>query len=331
MPGPSEMKHQEFEWQISSKVKETHDTYTYTLLPVSESQRFDFELGQFVTLSAFLIRPTESGGSEENLVNRAYSIASSPSRNFIELTIKEEKPYGYINPTTGKSDSFAAYFNEQVKLGDRFKLKLNPNKEHFLWKVAAGIEKNVAYWSGANGAESARGLIQYMEDKNDLEYNLVLFYSNTKLSVDSAKKDFNITEHHPVDTLNVIYYNWLIDITKKIENLKVIFNFTREQQVPITSPQDARIIYRKGRFFLNPDGSPERTLLKYRGKVEALFNPICGSSSFINGTVMLPNGKINKGKGILQNLMELEGVKPEKIDKEQFYLQQVGANQQEEK
>lgn len=331
MPGPSEMKHQEFEWQISSKVKETHDTYTYTLLPVSESQRFDFELGQFVTLSAFLIRPTESGGSEENLVNRAYSIASSPSRNFIELTIKEEKPYGYINPTTGKSDSFAAYFNEQVKLGDRFKLKLNPNKEHFLWKVAAGIEKNVAYWSGANGAESARGLIQYMEDKNDLEYNLVLFYSNTKLSVDSAKKDFNITEHHPVDTLNVIYYNWLIDITKKIENLKVIFNFTREQEVPITSPQDARIIYRKGRFFLNPDGSPERTLLKYRGKVEALFNPICGSSSFINGTVMLPNGKINKGKGILQNLMELEGVKPEKIDKEQFYLQQVGANQQEEK
>lgn len=331
MPGPSEMKHQEFEWQISSKVKETHDTYTYTLLPVSESQRFDFEIGQFVTLSAFLIRPTESGGSEENLVNRAYSIASSPSRNFIELTIKEEKPYGYLNPTTGKSDSFAAYFNEQVKLGDRFKLKLNPNKEHFLWKVAAGIEKNVAYWSGANGAESARSLIQYMEDKNDPEYNLVLFYSNTKLSVDSAKKDFNITEHHPVDTLNVIYYNWLIDITKKIENLKVIFNFTREQKVPITSPQDARIIYRKGRFFLNPDGSPERTLLKYRGKVEALFNPICGSSSFINGTVMLPNGKINKGKGILQNLMELEGVKPEKIDKEQFYLQQVGANQQEEK
>lgn len=331
MPRPSEMKHQEFEWQISSKVKETHDTYTYTLLPISESQRFDFEIGQFVTLSAFLIRPTESGGSEENLVNRAYSIASSPSRNFIELTIKEEKPYGYLNPTTGKSDSFAAYFNEQVKLGDRFKLKLNPNKEHFLWKVAAGIEKNVAYWSGANGAESARSLIQYMEDKNDPEYNLVLFYSNTKLSVDSAKKDFNITEHHPVDTLNVIYYNWLIDITKKIENLKVIFNFTREQNVPITSPQDARIIYRKGRFFLNPDGSPERTLLKYRGKVEALFNPICGSSSFINGTVMLPNGKINKGKGILQNLMELEGVKPEKIDKEQFYLQQVGANQQEEK
>lgn len=327
MPGPSEIKDQEYEWQISSKVKETHDTYTYTLLPVSESQRFDFEIGHFVTLSAFLIRPTASGGTEENLVNRAYSIASSPSRDFIELTIKEEKPYGYINPTSGKSDSFAAYFNEQAKLGDRFKLKLNPNKEHFLWKVASGIEKNLAYWSGANGAESARGLIQYMEDKNDPEFHLILFYSNTTLSIDNAKKEFNSTEHHPVDTLNVIYYNWLIDIAKKIENLKVIFTFTREQEVPITSPQDARIIYRKGRFFLNPDGSPERTLLKYGGKVETLFNPICGSSSFINGTIMLPDGKINRGKGILQNLVELEGVIPEKIDKEQFYLQQVGANQ----
>ena len=331
MPGSSELKRQEYEWQISNKVKETHDTYTYTLLPVSESQRFDFEIGQFVTLSAFLIRPTASGGTEENLVNRAYSIASSPLRDFIELTIKEEKPYGYINPTTGKSDSFAAYFNEQVKLGDRFKLKLNPNKEHFLWKVASGIEKNLAYWSGANGAESARSLIQYLEDKNDPEFNLVLFYSNSKLSIDNAKKEFNSTKHHPVDTLNVIYYNWLIDIAKKIENLKVIFTFTREQEVPITSPQDARIIYRKGRFFLNPDGSPERTLLKYGGKVETMFNPICGSSSFINGTVMLPDGKINRGKGILQNLVELEGVIPEKIDKEQFYLQQVGANQQEEK
>src|SRR4030095_173780 len=290
----SERKSQEgYEWQITEKVKETHDTYTYTLLPVSTSQRFNFNIGEFVTLSVLLKRPTSTGGFEENVVNRAYSIASSPTRDFIDLTIKEEKPYGYINPISGKSDAFAAYFNQQVKIGDKIMLKINLVKEHFLWKVAAGIEKNVAYWSGANGAESARGLIQYMEDKNDPEFNLVLFYSNTKLSVDNATKDFNITEHHPVDTLNVIYYNWLIDITKKIENLKVIFTFTREQEVPITPSQDARIIYRKGRFFLNPDGSPERTLLKYRGKVEALFNPICGSSSFINGTVMLPNGKIN--------------------------------------
>jgi hypothetical protein len=276
-------------------------------------------------LSAILKRPTASGGVEESTVNRAYSIASSPTRDFIELTIKEEKPYGYVNPVTGKSDAFAAYFNQQVKIGDRIKLKLNPVKEHFLWKVAAGIEKNVAYWSGANGAQSARCLIQYMEDKKDPEFHLILFYSNTKLSTENAGGKIGDVEHHPIDSLNVIYYNWLIDSAKRLDNVKVIFTFTREQKIP-TASKDARIIFRKGRFFLNPDGSPERTLLKYGDNIETSFNPICGSSAFINGTVRLPDGKINKGKGILQNLMELEGVKPEKTDKEQFYLQQVGVN-----
>lgn len=315
----------EHEWQITEKVKETHDTYTYTLTPFSASQRFNFAIGQFVTLSAILKRPTASGGVEESTVNRAYSIASSPTRDYIELTIKEEKPYGYTNPVTGKSDAFAAYFNQQVKIGDKIKLKLNPVKEHFLWKVAAGIEKNVAYWSGANGVQSARCMIQYMEDKKDPEFNIILFYSNTKLSTENADSKIGDVEHHPIDSLNVIYYNWLINVAKKLENVKVIFTFTREQEIP-TASKDARIVFRKGRFFLNPDGSSERTLFKYFNNVETSFNPICGSSAFINGTVRLPDGKINKGKGILQNLMELEGVKPEKTDKEQFYLQQAGAN-----
>jgi hypothetical protein len=122
----------------------------------------------------------------------------------------------------------------------------------------------------------------------------------------------------------VIYYNWLIDAAKKLDNLKVVFTFTREQEIPTS--KISRVNFRKGRFFLNPDGSPERTLSKYGNDVETSFNPICGSSAFINGTVRLPDGKINKGKGILQNLMELEGIRPEKTDKEQFYLQQVGAN-----
>ncbi|HVD07047.1 MAG TPA: FAD-binding oxidoreductase, partial [Nitrososphaeraceae archaeon] len=136
----SERKSQEgFEWQITEKVKETPDTYTYTLLPVSTSQRFNFNIGEFVILSVLLKRPTSTGGFEENLVNRAYSIASSPTRDFIDLTIKEEKPYGYINPVTGKSDAFAAYFNQQVKVGDKITLKSSLVKEHFLWKVAAGI------------------------------------------------------------------------------------------------------------------------------------------------------------------------------------------------
>jgi ferredoxin-NADP reductase len=315
----------EYEWQVTEKVRETHDTYTYTLTPISASQRFNFAIGQFVTLSAMLKRPIASGGFEESVVNRAYSIASSPTRDLIELTIKEEKPYGYVNPVTKKSDAFAPYFNQQVKIGDKIKLKLNPSTEHFLSKVDTGIEKNIAYWSGANGAQSARCLIQYMEDKKDPEQNLVLFYSNTKLSIESANAETSNTEHHPVESLNVIYFNWLIDAAKKLDNLKVIFTFTREQEIP-TSSKDSMVIFRKGRFFLNPDGTPERTLSKYGNNIKTSFNPVCGSSAFINGTVRLPDGKIKKGKGILQNLMELEGIMPEKTDKEQFYLQQVGAN-----
>ena len=315
----------EYEWQVTEKVRETHDTYTYTLTPISASQRFNFGIGQFVTLSAMLKRPIASGGFEESLVNRAYSIASSPTRDLIELTIKEEKPYGYINSVTKKSDAFAAYFNQQVKIGDKIKLKLNPSKEHFLSKVDTGMEKNIAYWSGANGAQSARCLIQYMEDKKDPEQNLVLFYSNTKLSIESANAETSNTEHHPVESLNVIYFNWLIDAAKKLDNLRVIFTFTREQEIP-TSSKDSMVIFRKGRFFLNPDGIPERTLSKYGNNIKTSFNPVCGSSAFINGTVRLPDGKIKKGKGILQNLIELEGMMPEKTDKEQFYLQQAGAN-----
>jgi NAD(P)H-flavin reductase len=315
----------EYEWQISEKIRETHDTFTYTLSPISPSQRFNFGIGQFVTLSAMLKRPIASGGFEETMVNRAYSIASSPTREYIELTIKEEKPYGYINPVTKKSDAFAAYFNQQVKIGDKIKLKLNPSKEHFLSKVDTGIEKNIAYWSGANGAQSARCLIQYMEDKKDPDQNLVLFYSNTKLSIESTNAETSDTEYHHVESLNVIYFNWLIDAAKKLDNLKVIFTFTREQEIPTVS-KDSSVIFRKGRFFLNPDGTPERTLSKYGNNIETSFNPVCGSSAFINGTVRLPDGKIKKGKGILQNLMELEGITPEKTDKEQFYLQQVGAN-----
>jgi hypothetical protein len=166
-----------------------------------------------------------------------------------------------------------------------------------------------------------------MEDKKDPDFSLVLFYSNTKLHTDHANLDIIKSENQPVDSLNVIYFNWLINIAKKLENLKVIFTFTREQEIPALSSTDPKVIYRKGRFFLNPDGSPERTLLKYGNNVETSFNPICGSSGFINGTVRLPNGTINRGKGVLQNLMEIEGIKPEKTDKEQFYLEQVDANQ----
>jgi hypothetical protein len=266
------------------------------------------------------MRPTASGKLEESVVQRTYSIASSPTRDLIELTIKDEKPYGYINPVTKKADGFAAYFFEQLKIGDKISIRVNPNKNHFLWKIAAGIEKDIAYWSGANGAESARCLIQYMEDTKDTDINITLFYNNPTMYV-TNKQDTK-------PSLNVIYYEWLLKLAKKIENLRVIFTFTREKEPRISSSSIysdyPSIVYRTGRFFSSPDGTSERTLSKHHnGKVEKSFNPICGSSGFINGTIRLPDGKIKRGRGIMQNLLEIEGVRPEKIDKEQYYLQQA--------
>ena len=304
---------QENEYQIIEKVPETRDTITYSLLPASQSQRFNFNIGQSVTINAWLKRPLASGAVEESLVQRTYSIASSPTRDRIDLTIKDEKPYGYINPITGKADGFAAYFFEQYNLGAKIQIRLNQSKTPFLWKIAAGQEKDIAYWSGANGAEPARSLIQFMEDNRDATINLVLFYSNPSLFFDIE------TRKVP----NVIYYKWLIDMTKRLDNFKVIFTFTRDTER--YSSDNNKVIYRKGRFFKAGNGEREKTLSKYYGASERAFNPICGSSGFINGVVKLPNGKIDRRRGIVQDLMEIEGIKPEKIDKEQYYLQLVGA------
>ena len=297
-----------FEWQIKEKIKETPDSYTYVFSPVSESDRITFNIGEFVTIRSLLRRPTSSGGVEEAQVERAYSIASSPTRRDIELTIKDEKPYGYINPVLGKADGFAAYFFEQFKVGDKVSVKYVKAKDPFLSKVASGVEKDIAYWSGSNGAECARCLLQFLEDRRDLDLRLVLFYSNPRL--------YSLQDKKSVD---VMYYHWLLDMARKLDNFKVVFTFTRDDETTLHSDHP-RIYYRKGRFFKDEDGKVERTLLKFHGNVESAFNPICGSSGFINGIVKLKTGSIARGRGIMQELIEVEGVKPEKIDKEQFYM-----------
>jgi NAD(P)H-flavin reductase len=294
-----------FEWQIINKVQETVSTYTYTF---STGKKPEIAIGQFVTIGAYLKRPMASGGMEESFVERAYSIASSPHRDNVELTIKSEKPHGYINPALKKADGFAAYFFEQAKIGDKIKVKVGLKKDHFLSKIVSGTEKDIAYWSGENGAESARGLIQYMQDRPDLGIKLVLFYSNPYLYLSDTDK-----------AISVIYYNWLIEMAKKMENLKVVFTFTRERE-EIPTSDHPRIFFQKGRFFADSGGGVEKTLTKYHGNPKSSFNPICGSSGFIIGVTQGQDGKLVKGRGIMHNLMEVEGIGAEKIDKEQFYL-----------
>ncbi|MDN5846221.1 MAG: hypothetical protein L0H53_08105 [Candidatus Nitrosocosmicus sp.] len=111
-----------------------------------------------------------------------------------------------------------------------------------------------------------------------------------------------------------------------MDSFRVIFTFTREKEPPVHSDHP-RVIYAIGRFFNNQDGTKE-ILSKYYedlDNIDSVFNPIYGSSSFINGTVTLPDGKIERGNGIKQNFEEIEGVRPDKMNVEQNYLQQTVA------
>lgn len=109
------------------------------------------------------------------------------------------------------------------------KVRLNQNKNHFLSKVAAGIEKSVAYWSGSNGAELVRGLLQFMEDTKNPDLYLTLFYSNPSFS-GNEDKSFS----------NIIYYEWLVEMGKKIENLSCFYFYERKRDSrDLRSSQDS--------------------------------------------------------------------------------------------
>ena len=72
---------QNYVWQVVDRVKETSDSFTYVFSPATSSQRFGFTVGQFVTISVLLKRPIpNSGNFDEGIVQRTYSIASSPTR-----------------------------------------------------------------------------------------------------------------------------------------------------------------------------------------------------------------------------------------------------------
>ena len=147
-----------------------------------------------------------------------------------------------------------------MKIGDKVKVRCNQNKNHFLSRVSAGAEKNIVDWSGSNGAESARCLLQYMEDTKDTDLRLTLFYSNPKCYETEDK-----------DSLSVIYYHWLTNMAKKMENFRVVFTFTREKETPFPCDHP-RIVYRTGRFFLEPDGSGVSQIGKNKTGEDALKN-----------------------------------------------------------
>ncbi|WP_166391529.1 hypothetical protein [Candidatus Nitrosotalea sp. TS] len=159
------------EWQIIDKVQETANAYTYTF----SAGKSEISIGQFVTIGIHLKRPTASGGVEESFVERAYSIASSPNRDNVELTIKCEKPYGYINPALKKADGFAAYFFEQAKIGDKVKVKFGLKKDHFLSRFHRGPKRISRIGQARTGQSLQEGLCNICRTDQTLELGLYCF------------------------------------------------------------------------------------------------------------------------------------------------------------
>jgi hypothetical protein len=164
-----------------------------------------------------------------------------------------------------------------------------------------------------------------MEDTKDSDLKLTLFYSNPYLYSPN-----NDDDHNSEKVVNVIYYNWLIEMAKKMKNnLKLVFTFTREKEELIPASNNQQIFYRRGRFFIDASGKEERTLSKYHENPLQCLNPICGSSGFINGAVRLPSGAIERRTGIMQYLVQLENVNRTKIDVEQYYLEAIAVHSED--
>lgn len=134
--------------KIIKVVKETRDTST---LRLKLSDPFQWQPGQFIMVIANINGDT---------VRRAYSIASSPTRDYLEITIRQTE-----TPTMSK------YLNEVVE-GEELEVK-GPYG-NFIWNENAS-PKLVCLGAGS-GITPFRGFMEYFIDKN-LDTPFKLLYS----------------------------------------------------------------------------------------------------------------------------------------------------------
>lgn len=134
--------------EIISVKRETKDTATLTL---SLENPFEWEPGQFIMVSANI--------NGEN-VRRAYSIASSPTRENLQITIRQTD-----NPTMSK------YLNERNE-GDILEVKGPYGR--FIWTEE--VSPTVVCLAAGSGITPFRAYLQYIIDKS-LDSNYVLLYS----------------------------------------------------------------------------------------------------------------------------------------------------------
>ncbi len=126
--------------EIAEIIRETRDTKTYRLR-LENGAKMEFKPGQF----AVLVIPQELGGGPQ--YSRAYSMASSPTENLIDLTMN------VVGSVTQKMDSFETG------------TKVNLQGPFGRFVLDAEKQKDVVVIAGGTGIAPFRSMWRYVHDK----------------------------------------------------------------------------------------------------------------------------------------------------------------------
>jgi len=173
-------------------VKETRDTST---LRLKLETPFNWEPGQFIMVMAQI-----NGES----VRRAYSISSSPTKEYLEITIRQTE-----DPTMSK------YLNERSE-GETLQVKGPYGR--FIW--TPDVTENLVCLGAGSGITPFRAFFEYIIDKG-LENKMKLLYT-------CGYGD------------NVIYQKELKELVGKTKNGKYELSITRDP-MGLTSIRSGRI------------------------------------------------------------------------------------------
>lgn len=153
------MTKEEINTRLIEFIQETHDTVTIRL---AKPENFEYLPGQFVTIDTHqfdTVKNTERGRKNGP---RAYSIASPPTRNYLDITVKKEE--------NGRLSSW--FVNESdLKLGDAITIK-GP-----FGSFVYNGHGDIVLLSAGSGIVPLRAMLWYVIDKN-LPVSAHLLYSS---------------------------------------------------------------------------------------------------------------------------------------------------------
>lgn len=174
-------------------IEETDLCKTYRFESISGQELFPYHPGQDVKL--YFDTPLKKNDF------RLYSIATPPTKNYIELTIKSE------------GGGFAPYFLAQAKINDQFVIEGPYGR--FLSKPLKLIDKGelhtLVFLAASSGVVPFRSFIEYAADIR-MDVDIWLFYVNR------TRKD-------------LIYRRLLPALLRGFPRLRLLLNFTREHEI----------------------------------------------------------------------------------------------------